>query len=410
MEIKNNKLKQLDKKVGDFYRLSHRYLGSLSNLYGREVYKRELADVLYEADQITPESTFDDLILKNIQSNLRLNDLTLDYLSDPNFSLDVQSFFDKIAGDGAFQLLEDKVRSPPWKNRWEMSEKTQERDYTRVSPFTEEAQKAAKAWVPQIKEDILKYGKSEGLLPEDFKMNILLLPPKDGSESSNWNSVTKLFSLGSYGFDFFHKNAEVVAIPTRAYNVAFHEVLGHGAHQINSQNMPFSCKFTEEVGAMTPTKSITEGVAMNAEKECYKFLRDRMNNLRITEEDINLLQEGMELENQTMNEYMYYALLKDKELKEKDFDGYKHLLNLTKNPVMARAFKENFKGTFEDLWKHTGHTLGPLHYEKMRQKVENTFGKEYLDNNRKKFHKATLTGVWSWEIYPDAVTYFMKNN
>lgn len=405
-QIVNPKLRELDKKVGDFYKLSSRYFGSLVNLHGREIYKEGLANLLQETDEVKSEGRFDELVLDNIQSNLRLNDMVIDYFTDPNFAIPVKDFFDRLAGEGTFEYLEERVKSPPWERRWQHSEKRQEKDYSRVNPFTEEAQKSARDWLPRIKKDIIEFGKAEGYLPQDFDMSILLLPPKDGAEWSNWNSKTNVFSLGSYGFEFFPENGGVIAIPTRAYNVAFHEVLGHGAHQIHSEQMPYSLRFTEEVGSITPTKSITEGVAINAEKKCYDFLRQRLGALGLDEENVALLEEENDLEQQSRMEYMYYALTKDREVREEDFNGYEHILELTQNPVIARGFKDDFKGSFMDVWRTTGHTLGPLHYQRMLDKAKQELGDKYLDN--KDFHRATLMGAWSREIYPDAVSYMAK--
>jgi len=409
-EITNPQLIELDKRTVEFYKLIQGYFGGLSNLYGKERYKEELDGILDKSNEIIPETEFDDLVLRNIQSNLRLNDLTLDYLTNPSFELSVIDFFDKIAGNGVYGLLEERVKSPPWEKKWKYAERTRERNCTRVNRFTEEAQTAAKSWIPRIKEDILNYGKEEGLLPENFDMTLLLLPPKERSEWSSWSSVTRIFNLGSYGFDFFHRGKEgVVAIPTKAYGAAFHEVLGHGAHQIHSADMPLSTRFTEQIVGITPTKSITEGVAINSENRAYEFLRNRLDNLGITEEDAALLQIDDELQEQSRYEYMYYALLKDRELREKGFNAYEHLLNLTQNPVIARQFKENFKEGFESMWEQTGHTLGPLHYGKMEKTVREKFGKDYPERERKRFNAAALTGVWSWEVYPDAVAYILKN-
>ena len=271
VRIINPKLRELDKKVGDFYKLSARYFDSLVNPHGRKIYKEELANLLREADGVKPEGRFDELVLDNIQSNLRLNDMVIDYFTDPNFAIPVKEFFNRLAGEGTFEYLEERVKSPPWERIWQHSEKRQEKDYSRVDPFTEEAQKSARAWLPRIKADVIDFGKSEGYLPQDFDMSILLVPPKDRAEWSDWNSKTKVFSLGSYGFEFFLENGGVIAIPTRAYNIAFHEVLGHAAHQIHSEQMPYSLRFTEEVGIITPTKFITEGVAINAEKNAIIF-------------------------------------------------------------------------------------------------------------------------------------------
>lgn len=406
VQITNPQLAELDRSIGDFYKLTDRYFGSLANPHGRRIYKERLKDLLKKSDEIRPESQFDELVLRNIQSNLKLNDMVIDYFTDPNFPMPVKDFFDKLVGEGTFEYLEQKVRSPPWKRKWEHSERRQEKDYLRISPFTEEAQKSAREWLPRIKEDIIDFGKSEGYLPEDFDMSILLVSPKEGAEWSSWDPKTKVFSLGSYGFEFFPENGGVIAIPTRAYLIAFHEVLGHGAHQIHSEQMPYSLRLTEEIVSITPTKSITEGVAINAEKRCYDFLRQRLEKLGLSEEDVALLEEENDLEQQSRMKYMYYALTKDREAREEGFNGYEHILQLTQNPVIARAFKDKFKGSFMDLWKIIGHTLGPLHYQRMMEKVEQELGKNNLKS--KDFHKATLKGVWSWEVYPDAVLYLVK--
>jgi len=105
---------------------------------------------------------------------------------------------------------------------------------------------------------------------------------------------------------------------------------------------------------------------------------------------------------------MYYALVKDRELKEEGFDSYEHLLNLTQNPGIARSVKDDFKGSFESMWNQSGHTLGPLHYGKMEDGIRAKFGDEYLERERKKVNAAALTGVWSWEVYPDAVDYNLR--
>lgn len=332
--------------------------------------------------------------------------MVIDYVTDPNFSVPVKDFFNRLAGEGTFEYLEERVKFPPWEKRWQHYEKRQERDYSRVNRFTEEAQKSAREWLPRIKKDIIDFGKSEGYLPQDFDMCILLVPPNDGTEFSNWNSKTKVFSLGSYGFKFFIVNGGVIAIPTRAYNAAFHEVLGHGAHQTHSEQMPYSLRFTEEIGSITPTKSITEGVAISAEKRSYDFLRQRLGELGLSEEDVVLLEEENELEQQSRMESMYFALTKDREVREVNFNGYEHILELTQNPVLARGFKDDFNGSFMDVWRITGHTLGPLHYQRMLDKAKQELGDKYLDN--KHFHRATLMGAWSREVYPDAVSYMAK--
>ena len=409
VEISNPKLAELDKKIGEFYKLNARYMGSIANLHGKQVYKTEFSRLMKEAEAIQPESEFDALLLRNIKSNLKLSDVTIDFLTNSDFSLPVKDFIELIAGEGAWAYLEEKMRNPLWEKQWNYSEKTQERSYSQVSSFIEEAQTAARACLPKIKEDMLNYGKSEGYLPADFDMNILLLPPNNGAQYSSWNSKAKIFNMGSYCFEFFIKNRGVIAVPTQAYNTAFHEILGHGAHQIFSEKLPYSVRFTEEIGTITPTKSITEGVAINNEKESFAFLRKNLKNMNLTEDDIQLLEDSDALAQESIYNAMYCALIKDRELREKGFDGYEHILKLTKNPIIARGFKYDFKQDFRDNWRHFGHTFGPMHYKRMLERVKQEFGEEYLTKEKKRFNEATLSGVWSWEVYPDAVIYFLKN-
>jgi len=407
-QISNPELRNLDERTAEFYKLSDRYFNAISNLHGREMYKKELSDILRIAERVRPKSEFDELVFKNIQSNLTLNNRIIDFVSDPNFSLSVEQFLDKIAGKGTWKYLEERLRDPLWKKRWEYSAIIQERDFSRVDPFVKEAQEAARDWLPILKKDILKYGKSSDYLPKDFDMTIFLLPPKEGGESSSWNPKTKVLSLGSYGFDFFRKRGKVIAVPTRAYKIAFHEILGHAAHQINSDDLPLSLRLTGEIDSITPTKSVVEGFTIDKERQSYDFLRKNLERLGITEKDLQILEMEDEIKIQGAYEDMYCALLKDKELREKKFDGYKFLLNLTNNPVIARTFREHFKDRFLNRWQCFGHTFGKLHYGNMKDRVKWKFGKDYLEKNKEKFHKATARGVWAWEVYPDAVCYFLR--
>jgi len=103
-------------------------------------------------------------------------------VSNINIKISHKDFFNKLSGEGTFEYLEERVKSPPWEIKWKHSEKKQEKNYSRVNPFAEEAQKSARKWLPKIKKDVLNFGKSKGYLPKSFDMNILLISPKEGKE------------------------------------------------------------------------------------------------------------------------------------------------------------------------------------------------------------------------------------
>lgn len=410
IKISNPELKRLDEEVADFYKLTDRYFDSLANLYGKKIYKSKLTKLLNLADKIKPESKFDKLILRNINSNLRLNDLVVDFVSDLSFPDSVEQFCDKLFGNETWGYLEEKMRLSPWEMRWKYREMIQERSFIRVNPHTNEAKLAAKEWIPRIKEDILSYSKAEGYLPGNFDMSILLLPPEAGSRSS-WNPTNNVFELSLCSFEFLKKpKGKIIAVPTDAYRDAFHEISGHAAHQVGSRNLARSLRDTGEINSISPTKSVIEGIAIHREEECLSFLEKRLKEMRLTQEDYEILKISRELILQNQIEGLYCALIKEKELRERGFDGYKHLLKLTENLIVTESFKRDFKDTFINVWDSIGHCLGKRHYGIMEEKLKEKFGETYLKSNRKRVNKATTRGIWSWEIYPEAVCYFLENN
>ena len=405
--ITNPQLKELDREVAEFYKLNVRFLNSLENIYGKEVYKSRLSELLTKSDSINGDSEFDKLLLKNIHSNLSLNDLVIDYITDYDFSLSPEKFIDAIAGEGVWNYLEDNFKNAPWEQRWLINERTQKLNQFRVNPSVDETKDATKKWLPIIKNDVLNYGRSKDILPKDFDINLFLL--FDGN-NSYWDSETKSIYLNYCTFEHFLDKEKVIVNPIWAYKTAFHEILGHAAHQINSCNLPLSLRFSSEIGSITPTKSVTEGVAKNKDKECFAYLRENLDNIGINEEAIQIVEVQSDLGNRSELESLYASLIKDKELREKGFDSYEYILGLTKNKIVADIIKNKFDYNFINKLMSIGHALGALHYNKMQEKIKQEFGEKFLIENQKKVNSATLKGVWSWEVYPDAVSYFLKKD
>lgn len=409
MDITNPEVKALDVKVADLYKLVGRYRNRTANKYGKEIYNRETGDLFRQLDSARPESDFDALIIKNARSNLRIQERVFDFLTDPSYALSVEEFYDSIAGKGAYQHLEDRVRDGMWKLQWEQSEKRKEIEVMSIDLNMEEAKEAAKIWIPAIKEEVLEYGKKEGYLPPEFDMQVFLLPPPSGLNKSYWNSANKTLALGICGFDIIASGNGVRAIPIKAYRTAFHEIIGHASHQVHSEGLPLSVRFTEDIGNIAATKSVTEGVAKHREKEAFNFLSNNLGKFKIGQDDLDFQKNERELQMQGLCERMYGCLLREKSLREKGFDVYQHVLKVTESPEQAKEYsdyKEEFY--YEGYWM-LGHVLGWRHYARMEEIVRNEMGYDYIEKNKDKFNKAAATGVWSWEVYPEAVIYFLRH-
>lgn len=407
-EISNPRLADLDRKAGGFYELVYRYFSSWPNPYRRQVCRERSAELLGQADRIKPETEFDELVLRNIYSNVALTDLSISYFTDPDFPLSVREFFDRIGGEGAWDYLETRVQSVPWERKWNLSEEGREKDRTRIEPFADEAREAIQRQLPQIERDVIEYGQSTGYLPSDFNMKIELTSPED-LEYDYWKPKERVFGLALRDFHCSRENGEVTVDPAAAYLAAFHEVLGHAAHQVHSERMPISLRMAREIGIIPSVRPVTEGVALQMEKECYNFLEGKVGELSFTRKDVAYLEQRAELRHQRVCETVCYSLVRERELNERDFDGYKHVLALTQNRLVARRFECGYYGDLVGSWMQVGVALGPMHYQRMQDMVKRELGEKALDQNEAAFGRASRTGVWSWEVYPDAVVYLLRN-
>lgn len=403
----HNDLKKLDTQIAEFYKLTARFMRGVINKHGLKVYKSEVSRLQDKVNRIKVKDDFPQLYIDNINSIIRIQNELVDFLTDIDYSMSTSEMWDKVAGQGAYKYLENMVRNSPWERRWSMSEVTQFRSYQQLSPYTQECQKAAVEWLPRIKEDILEFGKRQKYLTADFDFRIELNPPEGGSYS-RWNSMTKVFTLGSYGFDFYPDNDGVRVDPSTAYALAFHEVIGHGGNQMHSEGLPMANSFTEEIASIIACKPVGEGIASNREYQSFRYLRDNMDRLRLTAEDVGIVVDFSELNHVSGCEVMLYSLAKERELREKGFDVYGYILELSKNPVLAKQVKLDFEQTIVHSWGQIGHVMGEFHYQKMMDHIRDVFGDKFIEENALLIHRATSTGCWSWEVYPRAVEYFIR--
>ncbi|MDD5132898.1 MAG: hypothetical protein PHD81_03830 [Candidatus Nanoarchaeia archaeon] len=403
MEIINKDLQKLDEKVTEFYKFMVRYSKDLTNLYGKEIYEKQFNNLLSLTNRINPDSEFDSLILKNIKSNLTITDLIINYFNNPKFRISTEKFFDKIAGDGTWAFLEQNLKDLPWKAYWETSEATENKNLLRVDARSKESVDIIDRELPIIKKNIINYCVEEGFLPKDFKFKFLFIPHFDENASASWRPATKILNLYLNNFTFYNKDGKTILDPVYIYNSIFHELIGHGLHQMFSSELPSSINFSEIIYSITPTKSVAEGIAEIRAEESFKLLEKK---LKVEKGDLELYKNLIKFHSCNRYEQMFFSLLKSKELKERKFDGAKEVLKLTKNYPLSQYYKYAYNKTFFGTLCDMGHTFGRFHYQKMKDFVEQQHGKGILD--QKEFRNAPLRGLWSWEVYPEAVSYFVK--
>jgi hypothetical protein len=405
----SKEFKKIDEKFFEFFKLSSIYFSYKSNLYSRKVYKENLKVIKKELNKLNAKNEFEELFLDNLNSNLKINDLIIDFFTDAEYPYSVKEMLDLTMGKGSFKYLEDHMKKVPYEKKLEYAQMETEINKIKVNKFTDDAKELTKNILPKIKQDILDYGIKQNYLPKNFDYTIFLLPPKENNkEISYWQTDKKILNLGSYGFYHILKDKKILIKPIKAYCAGFHELLGHGAHQIYSNNLPKTLQLTGDFNLFS-TKPVTEGIATYREIEAFNLLEKKYKELDTTDFDIKYEKLGLELKTQSRIENIYFGLTKDREQKEKNFDGYKEILKLTNNYFWADWFKNNSKNRFLHVYNTLGYVFGLKKYNEMLQSIEQKYGKTYFEKNKKKINIIAMKGVWSWETYPKAVEYFLEN-
>ena len=320
-----------------------------------------------------------------------------DFLCSPKPKNSVEEIVDIIYGKGSWNFIENNAKNYDWELSYDYTQSFEKRRWLIVRNDTDEAQEMIKSLVPKVKQDVLKYATSNNLLPKDFDLKIVLLPPHSRSASS-WNPNLMRLELGQYGFECTEVAGKLRVNPCAAYSAVFHEVLGHASHQYHSTAMPLSLQFTQQIGYILPTKIISEGIGMYREGMCLDYIAKSKDEIGLTEDEISSFSLAYKeiIQRQLMD--LHYVLVKEKEIRG-EASVVDYIKTLTGNAALARMYKYQPSNTFENSFPGLAHALG-FNYIK---KLVDAF-------SPKDISIGMLKGDWTWQVYPEFLKLYMKSN
>jgi len=407
-EIKDQELMKLNDLFFQFTRMYADYANSIYNPFAFKLVIEELKKIKEFANNLKPEQEFDKLFLRHIMCGISAQEIFADYFSNPETKYSIKDVITALHGPGTLELVEENIKRMPFRKQWE---RIQLLNFLRprfVRNDTPEARGMIEKMIPKFKKNILKLGVENGFIPKKYDFELVLLPPY-GEERSNFRAELNRLELSSKSFLCIRDPSKYRIQPALAYLEASHELLGHGGH------MQFSLQFptTLHLGSFSvyhmANKCVTEGVAMDREKWGMDYIKDNKEKLELSDAELKSVILNNEVRNAELAIYPHYAILKERERKEKGFD-------------MQQYLKENGFPYF--FWKDTrwqpvinivqamfelAYIAGDELVKKVRERIEKEFGVEYVALNQAFINEALASGCWAWEVYPDFVIWYLKN-
>ena len=295
-EIKTRELISLNEEVcilnKKFYYCYSHY-PSFANPWAYKEVSEKIKELREKANEITPGSYFEVLVLKHIKSGLHAQQVYSDYFSKEDSPYSIEDVLEAVCGKGMFSVLEEMIRNIDYEKHWRVSLAQSDLALYSISQEDEEAYSKIKAMLPELKENIRRYSIACGFLPSEFDFELVLSPPY--GRRSNWNHTLKRLELDARSFRCYKKGGKIFVNPSFAYIQAFHELAGHASQQIYSEEMPNCLKPMGFNIYNLVSYPITEGLAKDREDAGFNYVLEHKGDLGLTGKELEAFIDSHEL-------------------------------------------------------------------------------------------------------------------
>lgn len=337
---------------GEFY---HNINRGRNNKHAAQVYKRDIKRlqkrVKTQQNRVVRENALDslrfvDIFLRHTKGVLYAQETFIDYFFNPETTLRPRDLFFAIFDEDYSSLVESLRDSNDF---YELDHQKQ-RDakfFTKgeISSREREPRRISEMLLPEIKKFLVDFAISNGLLREPINFDIGLT-----REECHWKNNGLYLDMDSFRYtrDNGHLNLYLV----KALGDASHE-LGHGIHQINSQQMPDSLKASDDNEFGLVQRAPTEGIAHYWESKMLEYLLLGYKNFEIVAPEG--LSEKLSLETRDDKEGKKQRIIR---LDQRDLQD------------VIRDYKLGAFWLLQDFIAHTNEMNAPLSKEEQRTFVE----------------------------------------
>ena len=385
----------LRKTISNHNEVEHRnnlFLQNTLNDYGYEKLEQAIESTKNSLEEVTLQNEFEELIERDLEHNLRATEEYANFIRrESDFSVD--GMFELLYGEETFDRLKKEAIDYDEKAEYRTRELKSQLVTDNPWNFEEEIQELAL----DISRKVEKWAKEKELMPEDFDFETQTIP-QGATQRANWRGEINQMNLPIEYFGVIRRNGDSTSNrssysieATKPIFAIFHELVGHGVHQYNSESLEYP-QFTEKAAYRPSSMAHCEGVSQHREQTAEDFIQDQKDHLPVLDIGIDL-REVMSGNRDRRKLYTrFIAEMKSREQIDKE-EAESRVGEIYSSEIAERALNQTRKEIGLGEAFHGGSYIAGL---KLMEDVN-------ADNQPT---EAITTGQWSPKVFSDAVKYF----
>lgn len=403
MKLKTPELINLDKEIFELvkeYSMAISSLNRVPNIFAYKDFHNKFNILKAKLEKINTNDSFEKLFVKNSILNLVSMENYLEYFTIGEKS-DFDTFMKNLFGEKSIEIIKDSCKNFDYESYWKYYLAYQNYAYKQLPSQDESFRQNFKNMLEEIKKDILSWGKEKFNLPEDYDFELVLDQPY--TDGASFHPTNRRMQISPSYFAVYKEGKEIKTNVCEVIQVMFHEILGHGNHEVHSVDLPFTMQDNSINTSITALHLHFEAVSQYAEKESIEFMKFYKEKYKIEEDYI--MQRELSMKNNPGNFSVLWGYLKMKEIQGEKISISKEIKEITKNNGMALAFSISWNNPVSAILR-IAYPLSKYYLKEIFENLKKYYGKDF-DKKLPLIEEATLTGVWNIQILEEWIKLFV---
>ncbi len=406
--LKNPKLKNLDEEIfslNKIYRMALSSLDRLPNIYASKEVIKKIEDLKHRLSKIETKDQFEKLVIENYILNLESQRVYLEYFTTASKE-NIEEAIKILFGDDSLGIIKEQAKNFDYRSFWEYYLSYQEYTYKQIPSDDETFREKFKEIIVNLKKDALEYAEKNFNFPKNYQFDLVLGQPY--SAKSYFQPTTKRMEISPSTFSIFKENNEIKINVCRVIEILFHELIGHGRHEINSRSLPLCLQDNSVNISIISSHIHAEGVSQITRNEAIKFMQLHKEKYKIEKDYIKQI-ELSEIVDSASSSLVLYQYFQLKNLENQKFNIEKKFKSITNNHGLFILYSTLNKNPLGCI-KNATYTIGLFYMQQLLEQIKKEFGKKYFEKNHSLINQAVSTGIWHFKVLPKFVKLFLSSS